>query len=55
MKKERKKNLKKDIYQKYRAVLAMPDLTQKEIDEMRKHLRLLAQTICEHVWGKKVY
>lgn len=55
MKKGIKKNLKKNIYKKYRAILTMPNLTQDEIDEMRKHLRLLAQTICEHVWGKKVY
>lgn len=55
MKKGRKENFKKDIYQKYRAILSMPDLTQNEIDETRKHVRLLAQTICEHVWGKKFY
>lgn len=55
MKKDGKKNLRRDIYQKYRAILATPNLTKDEIDEMRKHLRLLAQTICEHVWGKKVY
>jgi hypothetical protein len=46
---------KVDIYEKYRCILNAPDLTNKEIDEMRKHLGLLAQTICEHVWGKKFY
>ncbi|MFQ5962652.1 MAG: hypothetical protein ACE5KZ_00025 [Candidatus Scalinduaceae bacterium] len=51
----RGKNKKVDIYEKYRRILKMPDLTNKEIDEMRKHLGLLAQTICEHVWGKKFY
>jgi hypothetical protein len=55
MKKRRKNKLRRDIDQEYRAILAMPNLTQKEIDEMRKHLHLLAQSICEHVWGKKVY
>ena len=51
----RGKKKKVDIYEKYRRILAMPDLTNKEIDEMRKHLGSLAQTICEHVWGKKFY
>ena len=31
------------------------DLTDKQIDQMRKHLGLLARTICEHVWKKKFY
>ena len=52
---DRGKKKKVDIYEKYRRILMMPDLTNKEIDEMRKHLGLLAQTICEHVWGKKFY
>ncbi len=51
----RGKKKKVDIYEKYRRILKMPDLTNKEIDEMRKHLGILAQTICEHVWGKKFY
>jgi len=51
----RGKTKKVDIYEKYRRILKMPGLTNKEIDEMRKHLGLLAQTICEHVWGKKFY
>jgi len=42
-----------DIYAKYRCILEMPDLKKSQIDEMRKYLGLLAQTICEHVWGKK--
>ena len=45
----------KDIYDKYREFLKKPDLKNKEIDEMRKNIILLAQTICEHVWGKKFY
>lgn len=49
------KKSKSDINEKYRRILQMPDLTNKEIDEMRKHLGLLTQTICEHVWGKKFY
>lgn len=46
---------KEDIYVKYRRVLEMPDLTKTEIDQMRVHVILLAQTVCEHVWGKKFY
>lgn len=49
------KRVKVDIYQKYRRILKMPSLTDKEIDEMRKHVGLLARTVCERVWGKKFY
>ena len=28
----------------------MPDLTDKQIEQMQKHLGLLARTVCEHVW-----
>jgi len=53
--KARKRKRKRDIYSKYRRILRMPSLTNEEIDEMRKHLGLLARTICEHVWGEKFY
>ena len=43
------------IYDRYRQILDMPDLTDKQIDQMRKHLGLLARTICEYVRGKKFY
>ena len=46
---------KKDICDKYRRVLEKPDLSNKEVAEIRKNLRLIAQTVCEHVWGKKFY
>ena len=49
------KRRKINIYEKYRRILKMPKLEDKEIDEMRKNLSLLAQTICEHIWGKKFY
>jgi hypothetical protein len=52
---KRGKMKKVDIYDKYRCILKTPGLTNKEIDEMRKHLGLLAQTICERVWKKKFY
>ena len=52
-KRRRKKNV--DMYEKYRRILKMPRLTDGQIDEMRNHVGLLAQTICEHVWGKKFY
>lgn len=51
----KQKRRKADIYEKYRRILNMPSLTNKETDEMRKHLGLFAQTICEHVWKKKFY
>ena len=54
------KGRKVDIYRKYRRILRMPDLTDEEIDEMRKHVSLLARVpayagTCERVWGKKFY
>lgn len=49
------KKRENDIYEKYRRMLKRPDLTKKEIDDMRKHLGFFAQTICEYVWGKKFY
>ena len=52
---KRGKKKRVDIYEKYRCILNVPDLTNKEIDEMRKHLGLLSQTICEHVWENKFY
>jgi len=42
-----------DIYERCRRILKMPDLPAKEMDEMREHLCLLAQTVCEHLRGKK--
>ncbi|GAI56742.1 unnamed protein product, partial [marine sediment metagenome] len=39
----------------YRHILKMSKLKDKEIDEMRNNLSLLAQTICENLWGKKFY
>ena len=55
---EKKPNHQKrrpNVYAKYRQLLKRPDLTDQEIEKMRKPLILLAQTICEHVWGKKFY
>jgi len=55
IKRAKEERRKTDIYDRYRRILNMPRLTNKKIDEMRKYLTLLAQTICEHVWGKKFY
>lgn len=46
---------KADIYETYRCVLAMPELSDAEIDEMRGHVIRLTRTVCEHVWGKEFY
>ena len=46
---------KKDILNEYRWILGKPELSNKKVEEMRKNLKLIAQTICEHVWGKKFY
>ena len=55
MRKKKANSRKETIYDKYRRTLGMPQLTDREIDEMRRNLQLLAQAICEHVWGKKFY
>jgi len=55
MRKVGKNKSKVDIYQKYRVILEMQQLTNREIEAMRRNLRIIAQTICEHVWGKKFY
>jgi hypothetical protein len=39
----------------YRRMLRTPELTDQEIDDMRKHVIRLAQVLCEHVWGKRFY
>lgn len=55
MNKNPRKATTKNIYDKYRKILEMPNHTDKEIEEMRHNLKLLAMTICEHVWKKKFY
>ena len=52
---KRRKRSGLDIYTRYREILEMRDLSRREIDEMRENVRLLAQAVCEHVWGKKLY
>ena len=54
-KKARTKKTKVNIADKYRQILGMPDLTDREIDQMRQHVGLLARTICEHIWKKKFF
>ena len=54
-KKGKSRKRKVSIPDKYRQILEMPDLTDREIEQMRQHLGLLARTICEHVWKKKFY
>jgi hypothetical protein len=53
--KPRKRREKADIQDCYRRLLHRPDLSEREIQEMREHLGRLARAICEHVWGKKFY
>lgn len=43
------------LHKKYRQLLKRPGVSPEEIESMRKHMILLAKTICEHVWAKKVY
>lgn len=50
-----KKRGGEDQSEKYRQILNLPELTDDEIRESQRNLRLLAQAICEHVWKKKFY
>ena len=50
-----KRRKSSDIHDKYRRLLKRPDLTDQEVEKIRRNITLLAQTICEHVWGKKFY
>jgi hypothetical protein len=50
----RRKTRHNKIHDEYRGLLRQPGLTVAQIEEMRQHMILLAQTICEHVWGKRV-
>jgi hypothetical protein len=43
------------IQEQYRSVVGRLALIDQQVDEMRKHMIRLAQTICEHVWGKRFY
>ena len=51
----RRKARHSKLYDNYRKLLRQPGLTAEQIEEMRKHVILLAHTVCEHVWGKKLY
>ncbi len=44
-----------EIRRRYREILERPKLSDQQIECLRSHVRLLAQAICEQVWGKKVY
>jgi hypothetical protein len=43
------------LRERYRLILDRPESTDREIDAVRQHVIRIAQTICEHVWGKKLY
>lgn len=44
-----------DVHDQYRRWLKRPTLADRDIEEMRKYLVRLVQTICEHVWGKRFH
>lgn len=43
------------IGDRYRRLLIRPNMDDQEIAAIRKHVILLARTVCEHVWGKRFY
>ena len=48
------KRRKINIYEKYRHILKMPKLEDKEIDEMRKNLSLLVPNNLRAYLGKEI-
>ncbi len=50
-----KQKKKPGIYDEYREAFQSPDLSDSEVEELRRPIILLAQTICEHVWDQKFY
>lgn len=55
MNKDLKKNKNENINNEYRKIFKVPELTDKEVEEIRHNLKLIATAICEHVWKKKFY
>jgi hypothetical protein len=55
LKSPRRKIRHNKLHEQYRQLLKRPGLTPEKIEEMRKHIILLAQTICEYVWKTKFY
>jgi hypothetical protein len=43
------------LRERYRRMLRRPASSDEVVDEMREHVIRLAQTICEHVWGRRFY
>lgn len=54
-KKGRRKDEGREIRRRYREILGRPRLSDAAIDRMRVSVRLVAQAICEHVWGKNAF
>lgn len=49
-----RKKKEKSIYEKYREILKKPELSNEEIDKMRKNIRLIALSLVEHVTKTKI-
>jgi len=50
----RRKDHAAEIRRRYRELLGRR-LSNEQIERARRYVRLVAQAICEHVWGKKVF
>lgn len=55
MKPRRRRSEDEELRRLYRELLKRPRLSDAAIDRMHANVRLLAQAICEHVWGKKAF
>lgn len=40
---------------RYRELLNRPELSKKEIEQIRQTLRAIARAVCEHVWNQEFY
>ncbi len=48
-------NEDRKIYERYREILGKPNLSDREIDEMRVYVSLLAEVIAEYVLDREIH
>jgi hypothetical protein len=43
------------LREQYRILTGQATLSDQQVEEMRRNVIRLAQSICEHAWGKRFY
>jgi hypothetical protein len=52
---KQKRKRSDDRNSRYRELLKRPDLSKKEIEQIRQTLRAIARAFCEYVWNQQFY